>query len=706
MVHFRFTEDTLRSVLPWLMLMVIPASIGWSAAPTFQQLMDPALFPKPQRGMVVESARITGNRMEVTTTGATFRMEMNRGELTCTQRLGHRRSVVRLHLSRPLQKGHLTHHGPGFARATFEAPKVTCRVNGDSLFMLHAHEPITVTVERLLLPAWESSFHNNHLIVDEWGGFGLYCSEEALADQYDPYADTVARYDLPADSVLWVTVFPPKPYDWKKSFKDNVIWHWSNQLGYPTDDDLRSWKDHGKTVLLQSEVMLWKDWNLDFVPRLGADEFARVRTTLHDLGMRFIVYTSPYYFLKGTALEGQAMNSFENFKGWPPGNATGENMEHFMEAITRVLKQYQPDGLYFDGQYIDSPAALYALARQTRALLGENGILEWHSTAALGYGLCYLPQADAYVDFVLRGEGQQSQYGNFDYMRFFVSGYNLHNSIGVLCNNGPPELSSELAASVLRANARLHTLASAIPNEKIMEVLREDYRARLNPQLRAVVDREANQRQALVTAQAQRRKAELAALKADPAWGKPTRQIGFDALPEGKQVVSPQNPSPFRVLDGELLVRGHAHTYAFLSLPVSGKAHGLVLRLRQGTDGGMSWGPGVLLRFTNGAALRLGTRSDGKLQADVMGSQLYGGSYEPVDWVWLRARWLERWGVIERSSDGTHFEKVWTFEHGGTFSGEMKELLLGKVPYNGEAQDFTEIGGEGECEIGQVLIYE
>ena len=41
--------------------------------------------------------------------------------------------------------------------------------------------------------------------------------------------------------------------------------------------------------------------------------------------------------------------------------------------ITRVMREYQPDGLYFDGQYTGDPAALYALARRARELLGEAG---------------------------------------------------------------------------------------------------------------------------------------------------------------------------------------------------------------------------------------------------------------------------------------------------------------------------------------------
>lgn len=687
-----------------LVVLMACAAACQAAAPTFQELMDPAVFPEPQRGMIVESATLTAGRLDVVTTGARFAVDLRRGEVTCQQRIGHSRPVARLRLGGPLQGAQITHRGPGLARVTFARPRLTLRINGDSLLMLHAHQPLEVPVDRLIIPAWHASFKVHHLLVDEWGGFGLYAST-GEDDRFDPYATTIARCRLPADGVLWVGVCPPKPYDWERSLKDHVVWHWSNQLAYPPDDVLRSWKDLGNIVLLQSEVMLWKDWNLDFVPRLGPEEFARVRRTLHSLGMRFIVYTSPYYFLKGTPLEAHAMNSFENFQGWPPGSGTGENIDLFMAAITRVMREHQPDGLYFDGQYLDSPAALYALARRARGLLGEDGILEWHSTWALGPGQCSLPQADAYVDFILRGEGVDARYGDFEYLRFFVSGYNVHNSIGVLCNNGPTQVTPELARQVLRANARFHTIAGWTANPSVMAALKEHYHARLTPALRAEVDREVDRRQAQVALVAKRRQAELAELRAEPRWGKPLFEADFSRLPDANQFVSLHNTGPFSATGGVLRVRGHAHTHAYFSYPVHGKAHGVVVRVRQGSDGGMSWGPGAALRFANNAFLRIGVRSDGRLQADINGEQLYGDSYRPSEWVWLRARWTDRWGLVERSDDGRRYRVVWTFEHAGTLLGDVTELLVGKVPYNGRPQDHTEPGPAGECEIGAVAVY-
>lgn len=129
-----------------------------------------------------------------------------------------------------------------------------------------------------------------------------------------------------------------------------------------------------------------------------------------------------------------------------------------------------------------------------------------------------------------------------------------------------------------------------------------------------------------------------------------------------------------------------------------------MIRLRHGTDGGLSWGPAALLRWPDGALLRIGTRSDGKLQADVLGRQLYGSDYDG-QWLWLRARWGPKRGVIERSADGQTYERVWTFDHGGAFNAEAAELLVGKVPYNGQPEDYTEPGELGECEVDGVQVY-
>lgn len=474
------------------------------AAPTFQELMNPELFPDPQCGMRVESAALQDQSIRIVTTGAEILLDPARGEVTFTQRIGHPRPVAALSLGQPIRGARIVQSTPGLALITSEQPKMTIRVNGDSLFMLHVHEPLPTAVRSAITPAWNASFGTNHLLVDEWGGFGLYSSRTQQDEEYDPSGPTVATYPLAADDVLWVGVCPPKPYDWNRSLTDNVVLHGSGTLAYPPDEVLRSFQAHGNIVMLTSEVMLWKDWNLDFVPRLGAEEFARVRDTLHGMGMKLVVYTSPFYFFPGTSLVNTAMNEYPDFKTtfFPRGSMTGENMGLFMRAISRVMHDLKPDGFYFDGQYGDNAAALYALARETRTLIGEDGIQEWHSTFELGLeGDCYVPHADAYVDFNFRGEGAKDRYKDFNYLRFFVSGYNIHNSVGVICNNYGVGVTPELARDVLRANARFHTFEGWMSNYQgwfpdTMEVLREEYTPRLTSALQEEVDEQVDARHA------------------------------------------------------------------------------------------------------------------------------------------------------------------------------------------------------------------
>ncbi|MCP4645560.1 MAG: hypothetical protein GY851_34265 [bacterium] len=685
-------------------LVATAASAG--VAPTFQDLMDPAVFPDPQQGMAVESVETGDDAITVQTTGARMHVHSEDGTIQFDQRIGHERTVALLSVGQQMHGLGVTHRGPGFARITVEEPPMTIRINGDSLCMVQAHASVDVTVSSRIEPVWDGSFAANHLIADEWGAFGLYCSDQKIDDHFFAHREPMARYaPLPANAVLWVAVCPPKPYDWERSLKDNVVWHWSRETSYPTDDVLASWAPHGNIVLLQSEVMLWKDWNLGFEPRLGVEEFARVRKTIHDLGMRFIVYTSPFYFLKDTALESRALNSFENFKGWPPGTPTGENMDLFLEEIRKVMAEYKPDGLYFDGQYFHNPAALYALARHAREIVGEDGILEWHSTTALGTGYCYLPQADAYVDFILRGEGRATIYENESYMRFFVSGYNISNSIGVLCNNGPVGVNPDLARRVLDANGRFHTIVSWLDKPDVMAALDTEYKAKLTPDLRTSFEAQADARQEQAVEIARSRAGEIAALDAPPEWGDPVYVQQFDAMPDGEQMVSPANADSIAVKEGALRVKGHANTYAFVRLPIDGTSSGFVTRLKSGSDGGQSWGCAAALRFKNGTLIRIGMRAGGELQADVPGIQLHGSSCDVHQWMWLRARWLKNGGVVERSLDGVTYETLWYFEHGGVLSGPVSEVLVGKVPYDGEPKDHSALGGVGECAVDFVQVY-
>ncbi|MHB1459605.1 MAG: hypothetical protein ACYC0V_22060, partial [Armatimonadota bacterium] len=231
------------------------------------------MFPHAQYGMSVESAVESPGGIDITTTGALFHLNATRGTITVSQRIGHSRPLAVLRLEGPLKGARIARKTDGFVLIDIEKPNVTIRVNGDSMLMLHAHEVVNANVGRKILPAWHDSDKTSHLIADEWGGFGLYCSNNTLNDNFDAFKETVATYELPSDAVVWLCACPPKPYNWEKSFKDHVVWHWSDKNAYPSDESIREWKKFGNIVLLQSEMKLWKNWQLAFEPRLGMAEY-------------------------------------------------------------------------------------------------------------------------------------------------------------------------------------------------------------------------------------------------------------------------------------------------------------------------------------------------------------------------------------------------------------------------------------------------
>jgi hypothetical protein len=444
-------------------------------------------------------------------------------------------------------------------------------------------------------------------------------------------------------------------------------------------------------------VLLWKDWNLDFVPRLGTAEFERVRNTLHDQGMRLIVYTSPFYFLKGTSQEKQAVN---DKPGVCPGAiANGENMPLFLDAIRRVMRDLKPDGLYFDGQYIENPAALYALARESRRVVGEKGLLEWHSTAELGpWGSrMYMPHADAYTDFQLRGEGQDAIYDDFDYLRFFVSGYNVSNAVGVLCNNSGKPMTRPMLESLWNANVRLHTIVG----NPARDIIQKEHRPHLTPQYQADVDREVLRRQERVP----EKFATAEAFERGPTWKEPPLFAAeFDAMPAGETLVSEANPKDaLRIQDGCLHLQAKASTYAFVRIPLNRHVTGFVVKVRQGSDQGASWGPAAMVRWANGGSIRVGSRSDG-VQADVFGDQRLGPAQDPQAWVWLRARWNGTECLAEISRDGVNYQRFATY-HRLIGKDVATELLIGKAPFHGQAKDYDVAGPIGECDIDFVRVY-
>jgi hypothetical protein len=684
-----------------------------------EYLLGTADLMQAQLGMRLEVVPTDAAQVVLRTTGAEVAFLPARDRIRFRQRLGREREAAELSFPAGTLAGlHVTRSGPGAALLANRDGSLRLRLNADSLLMLRPSGAMAVSCSLGFEPASVRRFGGDVLALDEWGCVGTYLATGAGTAQVSNDTRSIGHTLMPGQ-VVWFSLGPPRPFDWEASFRDRVVWHWSMKTGYPTDAEIEAWAPYGNILLQQSEVMLWKDWSLRFIPRLGLGEFQRVNRTCERLGMRNIVYTSPFYFLTGTGLEDKAMNNFDNFAvtGFSPGDPRGLNWPIFLDQIATVMRGYRPDGLYFDGIY-GSIVRTYLISRKARELAGDHGLLEYHATGSPPGGGCYLPQIDTYYDFILRGEGCPDQYTDPDYLRYFVSTYNISNSIGVLCNNNDYKLDAAFLNTLLDNNIRLHLIPGWLADYR-KQALERFYWPALTPALPARVEAAAAARQAQFLERQQELhralatpsgnwptlwRADFAKTRLSAALPAPALAQGLEtALPDGwTAFLSPRSEATVQATDGQLVISARAHTVVALQRDLPPEAAAVECRVLAQGDCGMSWGPGLCVLGGTGRA-RIGARSDGRLQTDRPGDQQLHEGYPPGAWYWLRLRFVGPVVVFEASHDG----KAWTSlraERMTALTGPRR-LLIGKVPFDGGRTEHAEPGGMGTVSVADVSVY-
>ncbi|MFH0736585.1 MAG: T9SS type A sorting domain-containing protein [bacterium] len=440
----------------------------------------------------------------------------------------------------------------------------------------------------------------SHVFMDEYGGIGFYLlkNEEEYYNATTTYPEVT--YDI--SDVLnntpgypfWIAAFPPKTYKYENDYKTNSLpkrsayaslvnrfvsyqdnyWpggykrlyinKWTDSMTDPMNSYFfvnsandQNFRDamSGTTpnyVHIQNEglfihhdcLTLWKDWLFDYKPRAfsGSDYgiLTKIKQNLFTAvpGSKYIVYTSPQYFIKNTHYNGwdnsgnirqnspyatsQLLNvsgetitykptlangninyylnmagtderkiytfnngqrvdfgdgavkqipiannwdfmSFDknsdatgidhfmkacNYKEppWVPMNREGENMVDYINAVSQ-LANTDDDGTndYVDGIFMDTPYEFniprtYQLMRELRTNgLTKRFTLMLHESARAGQD-AYLPQIDAYADYIVNGEMNK----NFDFYdrklwRYFISTMNISNTPSLILT---PELIS------------------------------------------------------------------------------------------------------------------------------------------------------------------------------------------------------------------------------------------------------------------------
>ncbi len=393
--------------------------------------------PGAALGMRIESATEKSGKIEVVTTGAKFELD-SQGAIQCRQRIPRERRVLEISFTPAVGPFHIQKQD-GFS-CTVSCRAGTLTFQGDSVVILKTNQNTKTSFKGFFNPAYHFEKQGKWILMDAEGGFGIYpvAKKQPSAPVFTKPAWDIA-YDFAGGDEAWLSVFPPRPYNWRRAFQ--AIEHdglpadyTSNELegagAYPGNDLIEVAAQHCKVYTLHAYI--WKDAPEDVKERLipikhtesyrghpqpwlapkhvplNLQEFIRVREEVHKQGMKLVVYVSPYY--------SAAPDIFAEMK--------------------RILDEYKVDGLYFDGISMDFRKS-YEVMRRTREILGDDRILYVHcSSDPLEDGRIYCPFLDTYADYILRGEAGVWGLKLNDFLRWTVSGFNISNAVGVWCYYG------------------------------------------------------------------------------------------------------------------------------------------------------------------------------------------------------------------------------------------------------------------------------
>ena len=366
--------------------------------------------------MRVEPVRQLKNKpptVLVPVTGATYRVRGDGGSIEGQQRIGVARDAVQITIDPP--PGELAVLRSDESVCVLGNEKLEIGVQCDSLIVLAPGVDTTFTVTGSYGGKWTQNQQGCVQVIDDDGGVCVYPyvvpGTGVTSDVNQEPGDLSqpgwqCRYKLGAGTLLGVSVFPPRPYDWKKSFD----WQLAHTNHFPPDSALKSWSQYVKLVTLHQGIWAGERRQEPVGPYEieDEDEFRRVIATCHRLGMKLIPYMSPYYFHDQT-------------------------IDGFLTNLAEKRARYGFDGVYFDGIYFKDWLKSYKLMRRTREML-PDGPLYLHTSwgPPVGQHDIWCPFVDTYADIVLRGEGKKSDTPGDNYMRYVAAGYKLSNATGLM----------------------------------------------------------------------------------------------------------------------------------------------------------------------------------------------------------------------------------------------------------------------------------
>ncbi len=463
-------------------------------------------------GMRIEGITEENGAVTVLTTGAKFLIERD-GTVIFWQRIPRERKVLETRLPETTFPFRVEREGDFAVNISYESASLT--IQADSVAILKLNKDFRTTFQGLITPSYNAENNGRRLLIDAEGGFGIYPVSTSTPNSIE--SSWRITYSFSRGEEVWLSVFPPRPYNRQRSFESIAHEHSlgdddGNYLEYPSNEVIRSDGRYNKVFALHGYVGAVTQINMRSAPTktagllgtqpVGArgtiidgpvEQYSdtiwwQVRYDNNLIGWTIEDFFTPLDrpFRIGDRIQTKAaapwratrhvpfdMDEFRRVRDEVHRNGMkfvvyvspfySEAPDIFAE-MQRILDEYQVDGFYFDG-IADDFRESYRIIRRAREIVGENRILYVHDSLWDSYsGLVYFPFVDTYADYILRGEGGRLGLSLQDFLRWTVSSYNIGNAVGYWIYYGsnidppreqPTEYQTDRVPTTMHINAAL-----------------------------------------------------------------------------------------------------------------------------------------------------------------------------------------------------------------------------------------------------------
>lgn len=382
--------------------------------------------------MAIESCKLEDGRAVVATTGGRYVVDADSDTIEVEQGLGDRRAVATLRSSLDLAGLRVLKSGPDLC--VLANSRLTFGIQPDSLLLISPQRPMSVTLTSRIGGVWNRLIAGHLIALDDTGGFtvnpaiplgsGRLARTSVLTAGLDfvgkLHDGTFTSRAKPGWQVSWqldpgerlgLSVFPPRPFDWERSFDgSSVLTFW----GLPTDVYQAQFGSDFK------DFILW-DWTrrgygMSYGPRAIPTDEADLRKHIAAI----------------TKIGGRALNYFSMYFYY------SRDPREFAAEAARWKATYGIDGIYTDGNPDHEWLTAYEMMRLTREVF-PRGTIYLHTTGQsfnggppLALPDIFMPFIDTYATITDRGEFLQGPNGKkgWPYPRYVASPFRKANALG------------------------------------------------------------------------------------------------------------------------------------------------------------------------------------------------------------------------------------------------------------------------------------